>query len=117
MARDANRPFIDRRLGLIVLFSSVPTHMRGVNVKDVAETAVDDVDGLSGVWVTDVRVKDNPPQAKIILNTSNMSPTGINRLGDEIERVFDIDVGRVSHIEVVSLSLSPGDKVRNAIGV
>lgn len=117
MARDANRPFIDRRLGLVVLFRQVPKHMRGINVEEVAETAVDDVDGVSDVWVTDVKVKQSPPQAKIILNTSSVTPTGLMSIADEIERVFNADVGDVHVIEVVSLALSPGDKVRNAIGV
>lgn len=117
MARDANRPFIDRRLGYVVLFSGIPDYMAGVNVEKVAKTAVDDMDGLSGVWVTDVTVKQTPPQAKIILNASSMKPSNVKRVGDEIERMMEADVGRVQTIETVSLSLSPGDKVRNAIGV
>lgn len=108
------RPFVDRRLGFVVLFEgnqNVDVDM----VEEAAISAIDDDD--ANVYVTDVNAKSTPPQAKVILNTSSLTPSTLSRISSSLESEMRRMIGPVQTIEVSSMALSPGNKVRNAVGV
>lgn len=112
------RPFVDRRLGIVVTFdgrhggiaeSEEETHKKGLN------DMLDDM-GLE-VYVTQVENKPKPPQQKIILSDSMLKADTIQRIKSKIKSDYTEVGGRVKDVHVVALALSPGDKVRNAMGV
>mgnify|MGYP006273254249 CR=1 FL=1 len=115
MARDKKRPFIDRRLAFLVLFQ------RGdpVTGADNIEKQVNDVvkDTSSSMYVTDYIPSHSPPQAKVVLSTSSATPSGLEEAANMLERYFTETNLPVQTIEVTAVALSPGDKVRNAMGV
>jgi len=108
------RPFVDRRLGLLVLFQDAANADLDM-AESAAIEAVDDE--RSNVYATDVSTTSPPAQAKVILNTSSMGPDTLSRVASSVERAMNRDVGRVQRVEVQSIALSPGNKVRNAMGI
>lgn len=115
------RPFVDRRLGFVVLYESKPD-ASPEGISDIVKDAVDNTGGHA--YVTNVINKgstgywDDPPQTKIILSESSLPPESVKGYSDEIRNSIRRETGAgISTIETVSLAMSPGDKVRNAMGV
>lgn len=110
------RPFVDRRIGFVVLFMDNVDSPDEERIKELVRQNLE-VTNLS-VYPTQVRAKDNPPQAKIIMSESSLSPNSISTIASTITNTLedDMNMGIVT-MEVSSFALSPGDKVRNTIGV
>lgn len=109
------RPFVDRRIGVLVLLrGDEPVQLSERQIENRFESGLSER-GLS-LFVTRVEVPEGgPPQAKIILSESNVdssTPATLGRIARE-----DVFEGGVQRVQIFSAALSPGDQVRNAMGV
>lgn len=107
-----SRPFIDRRLGLTVLFKN-EVFVTENRIKDDLNNVLDDL-GYD-VYITNVKYIENPPQIKIIFSESSLKPGSINTIAGRFRTAFEEVGGRVQTMNVTSTALSPGGKVRNAM--
>lgn len=113
------RPFIDRRLGMVILFKRLDP---GASLEAEEESTKEAFNGILddspyNVYVTDVMAKDNPPQEKIIFNESAMKPETLQDIASRFRSATEEVGGQVQTIQVQSLALSPGNKVRNALSM
>ena len=99
---------------MVLMQGSGPLGLTEEDVMELAEEVVDDF----SIYPTDATVKDSPPQFQIILSDSSASVSTLNTIEEEIRRRSGMGMlGDVQTVRVVSTALSPGDKVRNAMGV
>lgn len=109
------RPFVDRRLGFVVLFESNSLEIDGADVEREASAAIDDMN--NNIYTTYTKAKDNPPQVRIVISEGSMGYGSVAGMGRNIETKLGSRVQPVQRVNVTSIALSPGDKVRNTIGV
>lgn len=114
-----SRPFIDRRLGMVILHERLDPGASLEAEEESTKESFNDILNNSpyNVFITDVMAKDNPPQEKIIFNESAMKPETLQDISNRFRRATEEVGGNVQTVQVVSLALSPGNKVRNAISV
>ena len=113
------RPFVDRRLGLVILHESLDPGASLEGEEESTKRSFNDVLDNMGlnVYITHVQASNNPPQERIIFNESGMKPETLQAISDRFVRATEEVGGRVQTTQVISVALSPGDKVRNAIPI
>lgn len=114
---DKTRPFVDRRIGFVILFDE--RIEGGVNADRIKERVNQSIETTNiQTKVSHASGKDVPPQVRLVLHDSTYTPQSISILTRTIKDVLEDELGLpVMHMNVVSMALSPGDKVRNTIGI
>lgn len=113
---DMTRPFVDRRLAFHVLIDDP----RGGSSDEQIKSRINDALETTGLTIKIDRAigKNKPPQVKLITNESALVVSTIKTMETVIRDVIRDDLGMdIAVIQVQSVALSPGDKVRNTIGI
>lgn len=107
------RPFVDRRLGLIISFQG--TNDRDViseEIRGIAERITEEL-----FVYPDHIIINSPRQTKVILSESHLKPDTLSEISKNMMIELEDAGYDVQSIEVISAALSPGDRVRNTIGI
>jgi len=112
------RPFVDRRIEFHILFKGSYAPLSEMGDGELERLFNETMNRNEiGLYTRNVTVKDRPPQVGFITNVSHVSTDNAQRVGEILKRKFKSRGVEAQHVEVVAAVLSPGDKVRNAIGV
>jgi len=112
------RPFVDGRIEFHVLFKgrTAPLSEMGDGKLEKVFNESMNRNGI-GLYTRNVTVKDRPPQVGFITNETRVGTDTVRRVGDILKSRFKNMGIEVQRVDVVAAALSPGDKVRNAMGV
>lgn len=113
------RPFVDRRIGIVILHETLDPGASLETEEKSTKRSFNEILNNMGMsaYITHVQASNNPPQERIIFNESSMKPETLQAISDRFVRATEEAGGRVQTTQVISVALSPGDKVRNAIPI
>lgn len=113
---EGNRPFVDRRVGFVYLFSGSAPDASDDLVK---QRINQELRGTNlSVSVTKLSTKDSPAQMKLYLNDSAINTSNISTIDRAIMNAVNAEFGvTVDKSMVFAGAISPGGQVRNALPI